>query len=132
MKSWSRVARSSPASPATIRRSTAAAATTTSTGSGDATTNALYAATTFDITDRLRADVGVRYEEYEVDYTLDEGRAGTIDFAVSEDLSETSWTAALNYQFTDRMGVFGRINQGHLLPQFDTYRDSQRRARQRQ
>ena len=90
---------------------------------GDATSNALYAATTFDITDRLRADVGVRYEEYEVDYTLDEGRAGTIDFAASEDLSETSWTAALNYQFTDRMGVFGRINQGHLMPQFDTYRD---------
>jgi iron complex outermembrane recepter protein len=29
----------------------------------------------------------------------------------------------LNYQFTDRMGVFGRINQGHLMPQFDTYRD---------
>jgi len=52
-------------------------------GRGDATTNALYAATTFDITDRLRADVGVRYEEYEVDYTLDEGRAGTIDFAAT-------------------------------------------------
>jgi iron complex outermembrane receptor protein len=93
-------------------------------GRGDATTNALYAATTFDITDRLTADVGVRYEEYEVDYTLDEGRAGTIDFAASEEVSETSWTAALNYQFTDRMGVFGRVNQGHLLPQFDTYRDS--------
>jgi outer membrane receptor protein involved in Fe transport len=91
---------------------------------GDATTNALYAATTFDITEALRADIGVRYEEYDVDYTLDEGRAGTIDFAASTNLSETSWTAALNYQFTDRMGVFGRINQGHLLPQFDTYRDS--------
>ncbi|MGH8242698.1 MAG: TonB-dependent receptor domain-containing protein, partial [Steroidobacteraceae bacterium] len=93
-------------------------------GNGDATTNALYAATTFDITDALRADVGVRFEDYEVDYTLDEGRAGTVEFAASEDLSETSWTAALNYQFTDRMGVFGRINQGHLMPQFDTYRDS--------
>jgi iron complex outermembrane receptor protein len=94
-------------------------------GSGDATTNALYAATTFDITDALTADVGVRYEEYEVDYTLDQGRAGTVDFAVSEDLSETSWTGALNYQFTERLGVFGRINRGHLMPQFDTYRDSQ-------
>ena len=90
---------------------------------GDATTNALYAATSFDITDRLRADVGVRYEEFRIDYTLDEGRAGTIDFAASDDLSETSYTAALNYQFTDRMGVFGRINQGHLMPQFDGYRD---------
>lgn len=92
-------------------------------GSGDATTNALYAATSYDITDALRADVGVRYEEYEIDYTLDEGRAGTVDFGASDDLSETSWTAALNYQFTDRMGVFGRISQGHLMPQFDTYRD---------
>ena len=92
-------------------------------GSGDATTNALYAATSYDITDALRADVGFRYEQYEIDYTLDEGRAGTVDFGASNDLSENSWTAALNYQFTDRMGVFGRINQGHLMPQFDTYRD---------
>lgn len=90
---------------------------------GDATSRALYAATTFNLTDALRADVGVRYEKYEVDYTLDEGRAGNIDFAISDDISEFSWTAALNYQFTDRMGVFGRVNQGHLLPQFDTFRD---------
>jgi outer membrane receptor protein involved in Fe transport len=90
---------------------------------GDATTNALYAATTFDITDALRADVGIRYEEYEIHYTLDEGRAGTIDFGASDTLSEIAWTAALNYQFTDRMGIFGRVNQGHLMPQFDTYRD---------
>ena len=90
---------------------------------GDATSRALYAATSFKITDALRADIGVRYENYEVDYTLDEGRAGTIDFAVSDDMSKTSWTAALDYQFTDHMGVFGRINKGYLLPQFDTYRD---------
>jgi outer membrane receptor protein involved in Fe transport len=83
----------------------------------------LYAATSFDITDALRADVGLRYEQYEIDYTLDEGRAGTVDFGASNDLSENSWTAALNYQFTESMGVFGRINQGHLMPQFDTYRD---------
>lgn len=92
-------------------------------GTGDATSQTLYAATSFDITDALRADVGVRYERYEVDYTLDEGRAGTIDFAISDDISEVSWTAALDYKFTDRMGFFGRINQGHLLPQFDSYRD---------
>jgi outer membrane receptor protein involved in Fe transport len=93
-------------------------------GSGDATTNALYAAASFDITDALRADVGVRYEQYEVDYTLDEGRAGDIDFGVSTDESEVSYTAALNWMFTETLGVFGRINQGHLMPQFDTYRDS--------
>jgi iron complex outermembrane recepter protein len=92
-------------------------------GSGDATSNALYAATTFDITDALRADVGVRYEKYEIDYTVDDGRDGDVDFGASTDESEISWTAAINYMLTDNMGVFGRINRGHLMPQFDTYRD---------
>lgn len=92
-------------------------------GSGDATANALYAATSFDITDALRADVGVRYEKYEIDYTIDDGRNGDVDFGASTDESEVSWTAALNYMLTDTMGVFGRVNQGHLMPQFDTYRD---------
>lgn len=92
-------------------------------GSGDATSNALYAATTFDITDDLRADVGLRYENYRIDYTIDDGRDGDVDFGASTDESELSWTAALNYLLTDSMGVFGRINRGHLMPQFDTYRD---------
>ena len=92
-------------------------------GSGDATTNALYAATTFDVTDALTADVGVRYENYQIDYTIDDGRDGDVDFGASTDESEVSWTAALNWLLTDSMGVFGRINQGHLMPQFDTYRD---------
>jgi iron complex outermembrane recepter protein len=92
-------------------------------GSGDATANALYAATTFDITEELRADVGLRYEQYEIDYTIDDGRDGDVDFGASTDEAEVSWTAALNYMLTDTMGVFARINQGHLMPQFDTYRD---------
>jgi iron complex outermembrane recepter protein len=92
-------------------------------GSGDATTNALYAATTFDITDALTADVGLRYEDYQIDYTIDDGRDGDVDFGASTDESVLSWTAALNWLLTDSMGVFGRINEGHLMPQFDTYRD---------
>lgn len=92
-------------------------------GSGDATTTALYAATTFDVTDSLRADVGLRYENYQIDYTIDDGRDGDVDFGTSTDESEVSWTAALNYLLNDSMGVFGRINQGNLMPQFDTYRD---------
>lgn len=92
-------------------------------GSGDATSNALYAATTFDITDQLRADVGLRYENYQIDYTIDDGRDGDVDFGTSTDESKVAWTAALNYLLNDSMGVFGRINQGYLMPQFDTYRD---------
>ncbi|MGH8193976.1 MAG: TonB-dependent receptor [Woeseiaceae bacterium] len=92
-------------------------------GSGDATTNALYAATTFDISDALRADVGVRYENYQMDYTVDDGRDRDVDFGASTDESVLSWTAALNYLLNDSMGVFGRINQGHKMPIFDDYRD---------
>jgi outer membrane receptor protein involved in Fe transport len=92
-------------------------------GSGDATSTALYAATTFDITDALTADVGLRYENYQIDYTIDDGRDGDVDFGTSTDESELSWTAAVNFLLNDSMGVFGRINQGHLMPQFDTYRD---------
>ncbi|MEX2125860.1 MAG: TonB-dependent receptor [Woeseia sp.] len=92
-------------------------------GSGDATSNALYAATTFDITDALTADIGLRYENYQIDYTIDDGRDGDVDFGTSTDESELSWTAALNFLLNDSMGVFGRINQGTLMPQFDTYRD---------
>lgn len=92
-------------------------------GIGDASAIAYYAATSYDVSDALRADVGVRYEEYEIDYTIDDGRDGDVDFAASNKLSELSWTAALNYQFTDSMGVFGRINQGHKMPVFDDYRD---------
>jgi outer membrane receptor protein involved in Fe transport len=92
-------------------------------GTGDATTSALYAATTFDITDALRADVGIRYENYEVDYSVDDGLDGDVDFGVSTDESEISWTVALNYMLNDSMGVFGRINRGHKMPIFDNYRD---------
>jgi outer membrane receptor protein involved in Fe transport len=92
-------------------------------GTGDATTSAFYAATTFDITDALRTDIGIRYENYEVDYSVDDGRDGDVDFGVSTDESELSWTVALNYMLNDSMGVFGRINQGHKMPIFDNYRD---------
>lgn len=93
---------------------------------GDATTAAFYAATTIDVTDALRADVGVRFENHQVNYSVDEAREGTVDFAVDDyDESEVSWTAALNYLITDSMGVFGRINSGSKMPYFDDFRDNQ-------
>ena len=92
---------------------------------GDSTTTAWYAATTIDLTDAFTADVGVRFENYQVDYSVDEGLDGDVDFAVATDESEVSWTAALNYLLTDSIGIFGRINSGHQMPNFDNYRDAQ-------
>jgi len=92
--------------------------------SGDATTTAFYGATTFDVNDRLTIDVGLRLENHEVEYSLDEGLVGQSNFAVSTDESATSWTAAVNYLFTDTMSGFARINSGSKMPYFDDYRDN--------
>jgi outer membrane receptor for ferric coprogen and ferric-rhodotorulic acid len=92
--------------------------------SGDATTTALYAATTFDINERLTIDVGVRSENHEVEYTVDEGLDGLATLALSFDETEFSWTAAANYLFTDTMSAFARINSGSKMPYFDDFRDN--------
>ena len=91
---------------------------------GDATTNALYAATTFDVGDRLTLDVGVRWENHKVEYSVDESLNGQVNLAISTDNSEVSWTAAGNYVFTDTFGGFLRLNRGSRMPYFDDYRDN--------
>ncbi len=91
---------------------------------GDATTNAFYAATTFDVMDRLTVDVGIRVENYQVNYSVDEGLDGQVTLAIDFDETETSWTAAANYLFTDSLGGFLRINQGSKMPDFDAFRDN--------
>jgi len=92
---------------------------------GDATTTAIYAATTIDLTDRFRVDVGVRSENHQVNYTVDEGLDGQVTMAVNNyDESEVSWTAAVNFLFTDSLSAFGRVNQGSKMPYFDDFRDN--------
>ncbi|MFQ5548446.1 MAG: TonB-dependent receptor [Woeseia sp.] len=91
---------------------------------GDATTSAVYGAIEYDISDQLTLDFGVRWEDHEVEYSVDEGLDGVVTLAVSTDESEVSWTAALNYALNDSMGVFGRINSGSKMPYFDDYRDN--------
>ncbi len=91
---------------------------------GDVTTTALYAATTFDLSDQLTVDIGIRAENHQMNYTVDEGLDGVITGAVDYDESEVSWTAAANYMLSDTMGIFGRINTGSKMPYFDDYRDN--------
>jgi outer membrane receptor protein involved in Fe transport len=91
---------------------------------GDARTTALYAATTFDVTDALTLDAGIRGESHDVDYSVDEGLDGQVNLAVDYDESEVSWTAAANYRFTDSISSFARINRGSKMPYFDDFRDN--------
>lgn len=93
------------------------------TENGDATARALYAAMTYNLTEQLRADLGVRFENYKINFQVDDGSDGRIDFGTSTKDNEVSWTAGLNYMFTKEMGVFGRVSRGHKMPGFDEYRD---------
>ena len=91
---------------------------------GDARTTALYAATTFDLADAWTLDVGVRSENHDVDYSVDEGLDGQVDLAVDFDETEFSWTSAVNWRFSDSMSTFARINSGSKMPYFDDFRDN--------
>ncbi len=91
---------------------------------GDGKTTALYAAFEYQLTDQLRADIGIRSEDHEIEYTVDEGLDGIITKAVQYDESDTAWTVGLNYQFERDMGVFFRASEGSKMPFFDDFRDN--------
>lgn len=91
---------------------------------GDANTQALYATLGYDVSDQISIDLGLRRENHEVAYSVDEGLDGIITKAVDYDESKTSWTAGVNYSINDTHGVFARANKGFKMPYFDDFRDN--------
>jgi outer membrane receptor protein involved in Fe transport len=94
---------------------------------GDATSEAFYLADSWQMTDRFRLDLGVRLEDLTIDYVLDTGPGfadGTVDQATDLSGDETAYTAALNFDFTDELGVFARYTEGFLFPHFDDIREN--------
>lgn len=93
---------------------------------GDARTVAIYGADSWQVTEPVRVDVGLRYEWLDLQYTLDTGPGfpdGSIDKAESLNGSDYALTAAVNYDFTPALGVFGRFTDGYLFPHFDNIRE---------
>ncbi len=90
---------------------------------GDARENAFYAAGEAYIGD-ITLDAGVRVVNRKTVYGVDDGaRDGQDNFFVDADEDKVSYTAAINWNFTDHMGTFLRINDGHKYADFDAYRD---------
>lgn len=90
---------------------------------GDARENAFYIAGEAYIGD-ITLDAGVRMVNRETNYSVDDGaRDGQDNFFAEADEDKVSYTAAANWNFSDQMGVFARINDGHKYADFDTYRD---------
>ena len=91
---------------------------------GDATTSALYTAINYKFNDQITLDLGLRSENHQVEYSVDEGLDGKITKAVSYDETKTSWTTGINYSLNETMAIFGRLNKGYKMPYFDDFRDN--------
>ena len=93
--------------------------------SGDARAFAIYAGDSWQVTDKLRLDLGGRYQFWWLNFTLDHGAYpdGVIDKVANLDGEDWAATAAVNYAVTNDFGVFVRGSKGSLFPHFDQIRD---------
>lgn len=101
--------------------------------SGDATSNAFYIADTWIINDSFTLDLGVRYEQYDTQLTVDSGEGfadGSNDVLLDYDESETSGTVGLNWALSDDAGMFARISTGSRFPSFDNLREGDDQIRE--
>ncbi|MET0288981.1 MAG: TonB-dependent receptor [Pseudoxanthomonas sp.] len=104
---------------------------------------AFFVADEWELNERLRLDLGVRYEQQDVTGTIHDtaevdldGDPNTLyDNATSISLAgvrrvnqkddKVSWTAGLNVKLNDQLSLFGRANAGFKFPGFDNLRDGQ-------
>jgi len=91
---------------------------------GDGSTKALYGAASFDLTDDFTVDFGLRFENHQIDYSVDEGLDSVVTKSVSYDEDSTAFTIGANWMFKDNQGIFARISDGSKMPYFDDFRDN--------
>ena len=93
--------------------------------SGDARIFSAYAGDSWQITDKFRLDLGVRYEFFNTNFTLDAGAwpDGVTDEIAKLDGDDWAGTAALNFAVNNNLGVYIRGSKGNLWPNFDQIRD---------
>jgi len=102
---------------------------------GEQTTHALYLADEWQITPKLRLDAGLRWETMNTRGTVglkkrvNLGTPATSSILTGsgvyanydKDFSHTTWTVGLDYQFTDKAGVFTRFTSANRLPSLGNY-----------
>jgi outer membrane receptor protein involved in Fe transport len=95
--------------------------------SGTAESNAGYIADSWQVTQQLRLDAAVRYEDYKLDYSIQTGPGfpdnNPANFSISHlSVQKASFTVGGNYMLNDVMGVFARYSKGTHFPSFDDVR----------
>ncbi|NCP66426.1 MAG: TonB-dependent receptor [Paraglaciecola sp.] len=91
---------------------------------GDGSTRAFYVAFDYQINEQVTADFGVRQENHQIDYTVDEGLDGQITKSIIYDENDLAFTLGANWQIHNNMGVFARYSEGSKMPYFDDFRDN--------
>jgi outer membrane receptor protein involved in Fe transport len=102
---------------------------------GQATTTAIYLSDEWQITQRLRIDAGVRWEEEHLTANTEEeetvtgstlptsamltGNGQFVNF--NQTFSKMGWTLGENYQFNNQSGLFARYTPTFRLPSLSTY-----------
>ncbi|MGH8194824.1 MAG: TonB-dependent receptor domain-containing protein, partial [Woeseiaceae bacterium] len=107
----------------------------------DAAAASFYVSDEWEINDRLRLDLGFRYDTEELeasisngieDVDLDGDPSTTYDIAAlagpertltGADFDHASYSLGFNYDFTDRQASFGHITRSAKLPHFDDIRN---------
>jgi outer membrane receptor protein involved in Fe transport len=107
-----------------------------------------FIADEWEIDDRWKLDLGLRFERQSVDAILENIESRDLDNnlltlsnnsasvlngtfrEIHQNDKESSFTAGLNYKVTDFASVFARYNTGYAFPQFDNLRDGQNNTQQ--
>ena len=85
---------------------------------------AVYAGDSWQLTDKLRLDIGARYDFFNLNYTFDKNMDGTTDLIAALKGHDWAGTGAINYAINDIFGIFGRASKGSLFTNFDDVRSN--------
>ena len=86
---------------------------------GSATVNALYLSDSFNITDALRLDAGIRHQWTHISFNI---TGNGLPDSAKITREATPWTVGLNYRATPNFDVYARVSQGYHSPSFDDVR----------
>lgn len=86
---------------------------------GSADENAFYLADSWQITEALRLDAGVRYQVLKTNFDIEDNGAPA---AISKKNSAVPWSAGLDYKVQPNLNLYFRASQGYHTPTFDDLR----------
>jgi iron complex outermembrane receptor protein len=86
---------------------------------GSATVNAIYLSDSFNVTDALRIDAGIRHQWTDISFNL---TGNGLPNSAKITREATPWTIGINYRATPNFDVYARVSQGYHSPSFDDVR----------